>query len=117
MFVNGLDRITIGCVIRDDAQYGKFICQYSTGGKLQQYSFHQKCGFSSYAEAYNWFLVVFPQGNILDLENFLQIQQKLLSLTIPSLQANVFDPLHMTEKPRPAPIQKTKDGQVLSDFE
>lgn len=117
MFVNGLDRITIGCVVSDNARYGKFVCLYSIGGKLQQYSYHHLAGFNSYAEAYNWFLHRFPQGDILDPQNFLLMQQKLLTLKIPSPQANVFDPLYMEEKPMPVPVKKTKDGELLSDFE
>ena len=117
MFVNGLDKIVIACIVPDPAQYGKFMCNYAMGGKLQQYAYHQKCGFNTFAEAVNWYLTRFPSGELMDQINFLSMQQQLLNLVPPNPNANIFNPLHMTERPRPTPARRTKDGQIVSDFE
>jgi hypothetical protein len=117
MFVNGLDRIVIGCIVPDSAQYGKYQCNYAIGGNLHQYAYHQKCGFKTFAEGICWFLERFPAGDVLDPLSFLQMQHKLLTLKLPNPEANVFDPLYMVERKKPTPVKKTKDGQIISDFE
>ena len=117
MFVNSLDRVNIAYIAVDDSSYGKFMCVYSKGGKLQQYSHHIKCGFKSAAEAIRWYLECYPQGNLLDKQNFLGIEQQLLELKLPNSQASNFDPLHMVTRTMPVPVKKTKDGKILSDFE
>src|ERR1700722_2984988 len=116
MFVNGMDNVHNCYVAPDDSQYGKFMCVYSNGGHMQQYSHHKKCGFRSSAEAINWYFERFPNGNVLTERNFLEIQGRLLTLKLPS-QPTLFDPTFMTEKPKPVPVKKTKDGQIVSDFE
>lgn len=117
MFVNSLDRVNIAYIAVDDSSFGKYMCVYSKGGKLQQYSHHVKCGFKTPAEAICWYLERYPEGNILDKQNFHSIEQQLLELKLPHPQSSNFDPLFMVQKPMPVPVKKTKDGKILSDFE
>lgn len=117
MFVNGLDKVNICCVIPDDSRYGKFTCAYCRGGKLQQYAYHKKCGFNSAAEAIGWYFEMYPNGNVLDEGNFLSIQNQLLELVLPSPQASIFDPTHMIINTPPIAAKKTGDGKLMSDFE
>ena len=117
MFVNGLDNIEFAYVAKDDSMYNKFMCVYAKGGKMQQYVQHKKCGFTTPAEAINWYLSMYPKGQLLTEENFVGMQAQLLMLKLPSPQQAAFDPLSMTETPRPKPVKRTADGKVLSDFE
>lgn len=116
MFVNGMNKVHNCYIAPDHAQYGKFMCVYSIGGTMRQYSHHQKCGFKSAAEAISWYFERFPDGNVLTERNFLEIQGRLLTLKLPATPS-IFDPTHMSERPRPTTIKKTKDGQIVSDFE
>ena len=116
MFVNGMDKVNNCYVAPDDSQYGKFMCVYSIGGTLQQYSHHKKCGFNSAAEAISWYFERCSDGNVLTERNFLELQARLLTLKLPS-QPDVFNPTFMTERPMPVAVKKTKDGQIVSDFE
>jgi len=117
MFVNSLDRVNICHIDHDSSSFGKFQCAYAKGGKLQEYSYHIKCGFNSAAEAIAWYFERFPNGNVLDKANFLSIQTQLLELKVPHPQAQVFNPLHMDIKTPPVPARRTKDGKIVSDFE
>ena len=84
---------------------------------MQQFARHLKCGFSSQAEAINWYLSTHPSGQLLSEENFIDMQNQLLMLKMPSQQAQTFNPLHMSERPRPTPTKRTADGKIVSDFE
>lgn len=117
MFVNGLDKFNFCCIAPDNSQWGRFMCMYSIGTTIQQYAFHQKCGFNSHADAINWYFNRFPNGSVLDHLAFLEMQHKLLTLKIPNAQANVFDPTYMVVRQKPTPVKKTRDGQIISDFE
>lgn len=116
MFVNGMDKVHNCYVAPDDSQYGKFMCVYSIGGAMQQFAHHKKCGFNSAAEAISWYFERFPDGNVLTERNFLELQGKLLTLKIPS-QPSIFNPTHMTEKPKPVAAKRDKDGKIVSEFE
>ena len=117
MFVNGMDKVHNCYVAPDDSQYGKFMCVYSTGGNIEQYKHHKKCGFKSAAEAISWYFERFPNGNVLTEQSFLEIQTRLLMLKMPSQNADVFNPIFMIEKPKPVPVRKDKEGNIVSDFE
>jgi hypothetical protein len=117
MFVNGMDKVHNCYVAPDDSQYGKFMCVYSIGGNIQQYKHHKKCGFKSAASAISWYFERFPDGNVLTERNFLELQGRLLTLTIPASNSNIFNPVHMTEKPKPVAAKRDKTGKIISDFE
>lgn len=115
MFVNQLDKLNACYIAPDDASWGKFQCVYSTGETVHQFKRHLKCGFRSHAEAISWYLERFPNGNIMCQRNFLDMQAQMLTLKMPS--PSMFDPLQMTERPRPTAVKKDKDGSIISDFE
>lgn len=117
MFVNGLDRVNICYVSPDPASYGKFQLAYCKGGRLHEYSYHIKCGFKSAAEAIGWYFERYPDGNVLDQQNFLGMQHQLLELKLPSPQANTFNPLHMDIREPPRVAKRDRTGKLLSDFE
>lgn len=116
MFINPLENVKFCCIVPDDANFGKFTCMYCLGNHIQQYTRHQKGGFNSHAEAINWFLERFPDGNVLHVQSFLEMQAKFLLLKLPA-GPNQLDPLHMTERPRPQVARRTRDGKIVSDFE
>lgn len=116
MVVNSLDNVQIAYIANDTSSYGKFMCVYANHNHLQSFARHLKCGFKTAAEAINWYLNRYPTGTLLTEQNFLEVQNKLLHLKIPT-QSATFDPLHMSEKPRPTPAKQTTDGKIVSDFE
>lgn len=116
MFVNGMDKVHNCYIAPDDSQYGKFMCVYSISGTIQQFAHHKKCGFKSPADAISWYFERFPDGNVLTERNFLELQAKLLTLKLPS-QPDIFNPTHMTEKPKPVATKRDKSGKIISDFE
>jgi hypothetical protein len=117
MFINPLDNMKACYVGRDDASYGKFTCVYSTGENMAQFKRHIKTGFNSPAEAISWYFEVYPAGNVMTQESFLNLQAQMLSLKLPSENANMFNPTYMVVRQKPTPVKKTKDGQIISDFE
>lgn len=116
MFINQLSGVNMCFVARDDSQYGKFMCVYTTSGTPRTYKQHQKHGFESPAEAIAWYLNRFPDGNVVSQENFLNLQGQLLTLKMPK-QPSVFNPTFMTEKSRPVAAKKDSSGKIISDFE
>lgn len=116
MFVNSLKGLNMAYVSHDNSQHGKFMCVYTTSPQPQVYTQHQKHGFESPAQAIEWYLNIFPDGNIVSQENFLSMQGQLVGLQMPK-QPSVFNPTFMTEKPRAVPAQRSADGKIISDFE
>ena len=116
MFVNGMDKVHNCYIARDDSQYGKFMCVYSIGGTMQQFKHHKKCGFNSAAEAIRWYFERCPNGNVLTEQNFLNLEAQLLMLKMPT-QPDVFNPIYMTERPKPVPARRDKQGKIVSEFE
>ncbi len=116
MFINPLDRFQSCYIAPDDAQYGRFMCVYSTGESLQQFKRHQKCGFKSHAEAISWYLSRFPNGNVVSPREFLELQGQMLTMKLPNAPS-IFNPTHMTEKSRPIAAKRDRSGKIISDFE